>query len=208
MWPAAPPIPQIQGPKTRLAPEKLKRRRISLLPVRTRVLKTPRTMRLDSRRRTFSHFQTKAGPHLWPLVSDLCRTVSSNRTHVSPCHRSCMGSFGEGGEATKLTALSDYRSWLTDQSTGDRVMLPAKSLHVQCRAPPRAARRLGAPIRPLPQSRSSARSEVSYPYTFSFGAACAARARGPEGSEAPLLLPRPTRPFGVPRMVPRMVRGG
>ena len=36
----------------------------------------PRTMRLDSRKRTSSHFQTKAGLHLWPLASDPCLAQS------------------------------------------------------------------------------------------------------------------------------------
>ena len=94
MWLAVPPNLQIQGPRTRLVPEILKRIRTSLRLAQTTVLMTSRTMRLDSRTNTTLHSQTKAGPHLWPLVSDLC--LALNRTHVLPCHQSCVGSLGEG----------------------------------------------------------------------------------------------------------------
>ena len=46
-----------------------------MLPARMRVLTTPRTMRLDSRRRISLHFQTTAGRHPRPLVSDRCLLV-------------------------------------------------------------------------------------------------------------------------------------
>ena len=96
MRPASPPSLQIRGPRTRLVPEKLKRRRTSSPLTQTRALTTPRTMQQDSRKRTSSRSQMKAGPHLWPLVSDLCLAINLNCTHVLSCHRSCVGSLGEG----------------------------------------------------------------------------------------------------------------
>ena len=54
----------------RQAPARLKRRKTSLLPAQTRALMMPQTTRLDSRKRTTLHSQTREDPRPWLLASD------------------------------------------------------------------------------------------------------------------------------------------